>query len=248
MADQTTVEGPSGKQVNEGRERLLDALRDVALGKGVLPTEPTLAVTLGLSRPRLRELLAEAQAEGLISRRRGSGTTVNVDALALGGRLDHQVDYSDLLSRCGYRPSVDLLAVEQVVLDDGRLDHFRLPGGTSAARIVKRWRADGRPAMVAVDVVPLQEGTSSLPLGLHRSVFDLIEDLTGETVAWTIARPVAVVLEEPEALWLEVDVGSPALRIDQSGSNRDGRRLFTSIEHHIPGIVPYTLVRVVDPH
>ena len=246
MGDTGTAVGDRSEEA-PGRERLLDALRAVARTDGVLPTEPTLAAGLGLSRPRLRELLAELQVEGLISRRRGSGTTVNVEALDVGGRLDHQADHSELLARCGYVPSVDLLAVEQVALDAEEQERFGLPPGTLASRTIKRWRADGRPAMVAVDLVPLPPGTSSLPGDLQRSVFDLIEDLTGESVAWTFARPLAVVLDETHARWLETDPGAPALQITQSGSSREGRRLFSSVEHHVPGVVPYTLVRVVDP-
>lgn len=246
MGDRRAAVAGEAQDGPAGRERLLDALREVARTDGVLPTEPMLAAGLGLSRPRLRELLAELQVEGLVSRRRGSGTTVNVEALDVATRLDQQTDYSELLRRCGYEPTVDLLAVERVTLAEAEADGFGLPPGAVAARTIKRWRADGRPAMVAADLVPLPPGTSSLPDDLQRSVFDLIEDLTGESVAWTFARPGAVVLDAREADWLEVEAGSPAMQIHQTGSSRGGRRLFSSVEHHVPGVVPYTLVRVVD--
>ena len=174
--------------------RLLDVLHDAAAADGVLPSEPTLADQLGVSRPNLRELLARLQAQGLVLRRRGSETVVNTAALDLVARFDQTFDYAELLNDLGHEAHVDVLAADLVPLEAVSAEAFSRVEGTMALRTVKRWRADGRPAMVAVNLVAMPEGTTSVPPDVTTSVFDYAAEVAGEAVVWTIARPGAIAL------------------------------------------------------
>lgn len=225
--------------------RLLDVLHDAAARGGVLPSEPVLADQLGVSRPNLRELLARLQAQGLVLRRRGSETVVNTAALDLVARFDQTFDYAELLTALGHQADVDVLGADLVPLDAVTAEAFDRPEGTIALRTVKRWRADGAPAMAAVNLVPMPEGTTSVPSDVTRSVFEFAAEVAGEAVVWTIARPGAISLDEREAAWLDQPAGSAVLTIEQIGLGRTGTVLFTSAEYHIPGVVPFALVRVV---
>jgi DNA-binding GntR family transcriptional regulator len=225
--------------------RLLDVLHDAAAADGVLPSEPTLADQLGVSRPNLREVLARLQAQGLVLRRRGSETVVNTAALDLVARFDQTFDYAQLLTALGHDSRVDVLGADLVPLDAVTAEAFGRPEGTIALRTVKRWRADGRPAMAAVNLVPMPDGTTSVPPDVTTSVFDFAAEVAGEAVVWTIARPGAIALDDREAGWLDQPVGEAVLTIEQVGLGRSGQVLFTSAEYHIPGVVPFALVRVV---
>jgi DNA-binding GntR family transcriptional regulator len=227
--------------------RLLDVLHDAAAADGVLPSEPTLADQLGVSRPNLRELLARLQAQGLVLRRRGSETVVNTAALDLVARFDQTFDYAELLNDLGHEAHVDVLAADLVPLEAVSAEAFSRVEGTMALRTVKRWRADGRPAMVAVNLVAMPEGTTSVPPDVTTSVFDYAAEVAGEAVVWTIARPGAIALDEREAAWLARSAGEAVLTIEQVGLGRSGKVLFTSTEHHVPGVVPFALVRIVPP-
>ncbi len=227
--------------------RLLDVLHDAAAAGGVLPSEPALAGQLGVSRPNLREVLARLQAQGLVLRRRGSETVVNAAALDLVARFDQTFDYAELLQALGHDACVDVLAADLIPLDPDAAEVFGRTAGTTALRTVKRWRADGRPAMAAVNLVPMPEGTSSVPPDVTTSVFDFAAEVADEQVVWTIARPGAITLEQREAGWLDRSVGDAVMTIEQVGLGRSGRALFTSTEHHVPGMVPFALVRVVPP-
>ena len=178
--------------------RLLDVLHDAAAADGVLPSEPTLADQLGVSRPNLREVLARLQAQGLVLRRRGSETVVNTAALDLVARFDQTFDYAELLEALGHEAQVDVLGADLVPLDAVTAEAFGRPEGTIALRTVKRWRADGRPAMAAVNLVPMPDGTTSVPPDVTTSVFDFAAEVAGEAVVWTIARPGAIALDERE--------------------------------------------------
>ena len=179
--------------------RLLDVLHDAAAADGVLPSEPTLADQLGVSRPNLREVLARLQAQGLVLRRRGSETVVNTAALDLVARFDQTFDYAALLEALGHTSQVDVLGADLVPLDADTAAAFGRAEGTIALRTVKRWRADGSPAMAAVNLVPMPEGTTSVPSDVTTSVFDFAAEVAGEAVVWTIARPGAIALDDREA-------------------------------------------------
>ncbi|AEW98416.1 GntR family transcriptional regulator [Streptantibioticus cattleyicolor] len=59
-------------------QRIVAAIDDGTFPPGAkLPAEPVLAARLGVSRPALREVLILLQEDGVITRRQGSGSTVN---------------------------------------------------------------------------------------------------------------------------------------------------------------------------
>lgn len=72
-----------------------------------LPPERDLALRLGVSRPRVRAILAGLEAEGLVQRRRGSGT-YTLDGLA--GRLTKVALLIDERLKLGNDPFFSLLA------------------------------------------------------------------------------------------------------------------------------------------
>ncbi|MFI2369451.1 GntR family transcriptional regulator [Streptomyces sp. NPDC018833] len=72
------VSGQQRRPVVVLYERIADAIHDGTYPPGsTLPSEPRLAVELGVSRPALREALLLLQEDGLLSVRRGVGRTVN---------------------------------------------------------------------------------------------------------------------------------------------------------------------------
>ncbi len=163
---------------------LVERLRAVTLRAGrlgePLPGEPTLARDLGVSRPSVREALVRLEAEGLIRRRKGADTVVNPGALEMLARFDQQVEFADLLRHAGFEPTVELLESATVLLAERDAKALGQPAGGPALRTVKRWRADGAPVMVAVDVVPAPDGDGDRLDGLdpHAGLFDLVRALT----------------------------------------------------------------------
>ncbi|MGW1934120.1 GntR family transcriptional regulator [Streptomyces sp. NPDC001919] len=72
------VSGQRRRPVVALYERIADAVHDGTYPPGsTLPSEPKLAVELGVSRPALREALLLLQEDGLLTVRRGVGRTVN---------------------------------------------------------------------------------------------------------------------------------------------------------------------------
>ncbi|MGL4821185.1 MAG: GntR family transcriptional regulator [Bacilli bacterium] len=73
---------------------------------GKLLPESELAELLGVSRTVIRDVLAQLESKGYISRRRGIGTTVNFYVVDLPARIDIQNDVVSFVKSNGYECDV----------------------------------------------------------------------------------------------------------------------------------------------
>jgi DNA-binding GntR family transcriptional regulator len=228
---------------------VVDALRALLLritdDDGVIPGEPSLAAELGVSRPRLREALVQLEGEGLLQRRKGARSSVNRAGFDLTSRFDLQVDYAELLQAAGKTPTMELLEHGPAKLDTRAAHRLGRRAGDLALRTVKRWCADGEPAMVAVDLLVVPDKSWLGRLDPEHSVFDLVEQVWGEPLAWEIAIPGAIALDRHLARTLACHTGDPALTLQLVGVTGSANRVFSALEHHRPGIVEYGFVRTV---
>jgi GntR family transcriptional regulator len=204
-----------------------------------MPGEPVLASLLGVSRPALREALVRLEAEGLIGRRKGADTVVNRSALEMPIRLDRQTPFEIALERAGYATTVEVLESGEVALDPEEAATLQRPAGSPALRAVKRWRADGEVAMVAIAVSWVRpEG-----IDLLASVFDTTTTLHGQPAVWESAWPRPCAVDPPLDAWLELPEGTPILALDLVGISRGGQRCYLATEYHVPGRVPQGFIR-----
>lgn len=227
------------------RHVVVEALRKVCLEIGakdlILPGEPKLAAQLGVGRATLRDALTRLEAEGLILRRKGADTIVNAAALDLAGRIDLQVDFAEILRDCGFQADMVLLEDTPAPLTDAAAAALGMEAGTPALKTLKRWDADGRPVMVAVDWIPLFG--SSLPPDRSRPVFELAAEFGGEEMAWEVACPGAAAVDGRIAETLQLEAGSAVWTLERVGIGPSGRRSFFAFEYHIPSIVQYGFIR-----
>jgi GntR family transcriptional regulator len=226
---------------------LIDRLRAIWMdaartGEG-LPGESVLAERLQVSRPALREALARLETQGLVLRRKGAGTVVNAGALQVMARFDVQVDYAEMLRQAGFVPTIELLESGRHRLTEEQAEVLGAEVGVPVMRTVKRWRADGRVAMVAIDTVLLPDET--VELDPHKPLFDVVRAVTGEVVEWEVAYVSAELVDDTVAGWLEFERPAATLTLELFGVARSGARSFHAMEYHAPGVVKYGLVRTV---
>jgi GntR family transcriptional regulator len=173
------------------RHLVVEELRKLVLEIGrsglVLPGEPQLASQLGIGRATLRDALTRLEAEGLILRRKGADTIVNTAAFDLAARIDLRADFAEILRDGGFKSAMVVLEDDRVPLTEDAAKALGLEVGTPALRTLKRWDADDKPVMVAVDWVPSSE--SAVDLDSVRPVFELAAELGGEEIAWEVAVP-----------------------------------------------------------
>lgn len=226
---------------------VLRYVREAAAQGQPLLGEVEIAERLQCPRKQVRDVLASLEMQGVVHRRQGAATTVDPVAMRMSVRFEDQLEYSVLLRQLGYASSVEVLSVEQTTLAGPTAGLLMRSTGALSSRTVKRWRADGRVAMLAFTTVPLPPGGEAGPVDLGESIYAAVRELWGEAVAWEVATPSAEVLSADDAELFEHPVGTPVLTLDIVGIGLSGQRLFHARELHDPSTVSYSIMRTVRP-
>ncbi len=224
---------------------VLRFVRDAAASGSTLPGEVEMAERLGSTRKQVRDVLASLEQQGMVLRRQGAATEVDPVATRMSVRFEDQLEYSVLLRQLGYESSVEVLETSDLQMPKEIAGLLMTEAGRPAARIVKRWRADGAVAMLAFGTVPLPFPRGEIDLG--DSIYTAIKQVWNEAIAWEVATPSAEVLSESDAVLFEHPVGTPVLTLDIVGIGLSGRRLFHARELHDPKTVSYSMMRTMRP-
>jgi GntR family transcriptional regulator len=200
------------------------------------PTESELCQRYGVSRFTIREALRRLQSEGLIARRRGSGTVVQ-PAAARGGALHQPLsNVGEILQYArdtrvryetrGKGPLPRKVADQIDAVTDG--EWFLLRG-------IRRQEDDALPIAVtdAYFHESLAEAVANFDLGSN-TLFSQIEQFAGISVGRVTQdiQAVAASAEVAEALGLARR--APVLRILRCYCDGDGHLFEISVSHH-PG-------------
>lgn len=136
-----------GRPRAERARALADALRqqitDDAFADGVLPDERDLGRRFGASRNAVRDALALLREEGLITRRRGVGTTVLLPKYAHG--LDRLTGLAEELTGRGTVTNEVRVAVEVPALPAAIASRLEVPAGAGGVYVERLRRLDGLP-------------------------------------------------------------------------------------------------------
>jgi DNA-binding GntR family transcriptional regulator len=220
---------------------LADRLRrDILNGKFaqplMFPTESELCEQHGVSRFTVRGALRKLQDEGLISRRRGSGTLIQ-PAAARGGALHQPLsNVGELLqyardTRIALKPlgesRIPREHAEQIGTDPNGI-WYRFRG-------IRNPKGGGKPIAVTDAYVhrDLAEAAKKIK-SWKKAMFEQLAELTGVTVARVTQDIQAVPADADIGEELGVEEHSPCLRIMRCYLDRGGRIFEISVSHH-PG-------------
>ena len=210
---------------------------DFTNGK-TFPTETALCAKHDVSRFTVREALRRLEVEGLIERRRGSGTTVQ-PAAAIGGALHQPLsNVGELLQYArgsevvyaaqgdGSAPLPEEVAEQIAKSTKGKWSRF-----TGV-----RHRAGDELPLAVTDAYfheNLQDAVEQLDLGAG-TLFSQIEALAGVKVSKVTQDIQAIAADAEKADILKIEEGSPTLRILRCYFDAKGRVFEISVSHH-PG-------------
>lgn len=184
-----------------------------------LPSEADLAIQFGVSRMTARQAIQNLAAEGLVRRRRGSGTFIAEKPLHRhsGPLMSYTLD----MRRRGLIPSSRLVAAELREPSEVEADALKLGTRTRLVCIQRVRLADGTP--MAFDTACLTPACASVLAqdleggSLHAALREMGRQPTGAQ-SWISAR-LAIA---KEARLLEIPAKSPVLVERRIISDQDG--------------------------
>jgi GntR family transcriptional regulator len=210
-----------------------------------LPSEPTLAKQLGVSRATLRDAMRTFETQGLVRRRQGSGTFVVGKSQVLDSGLEVLESLETMAKRLGLEISVSNLSVEQVTADKNTAENLNLAVNTPLLRVRRVICADGRPVAYLVDTLPEDVlRMNDLPVDFHGSVLDTLLQ-RGNTLTVSRADISATNAVADVAKALEIQRGDVLLCFVSRLYAGDGRVLDYSTSYFIPGYFHFHVVRRV---
>jgi GntR family transcriptional regulator len=206
-----------------------------------LPSEPELAVEMGVSRPTLREALRLLASEGWLDRKHGSGTYVS-RRVPVHNSLDVNFGVTDLIMGAGQVPGTSKreVRVERAGAVVGRA--LRITPATSVVKLERVRTANGEPVVHSLDIFPPWSLSLERVETLSESVYAALA-AQGSPVVRGDAHLTAVASDGPLAKALGVRKGAPLLRIEQVDLDASGQAMVLSIEHHRPEVFDFHLSR-----
>lgn len=224
--------------------------KEIAAGKyrfiGRLPSEDTMALELGVSRLTLRHALASLEKEGLIFRRRGVGTLINPRVLNLKARFDYEMECSEMLRNHGYQVEIQKLDCTCTRAGADLVERLGIEPNEEVITIKKVWLADGKPAILAIDSIPLRLFKRPIPANLDTEIFTVLKECCDEDVFYDLTElwPESVgLIGDNVSQLLQVEPNEPALVIEEVGFNRDNVPILFSKEVYLKGFIRFSMVR-----
>jgi GntR family transcriptional regulator len=211
----------------QARSEILSAILDGRF-ETRLPPEDDLAKLLSVSRTTIRAALNSLEREGVITRRRAIGTTVNRHALQSALFLQNLVGFDRLLRDEGH--SVDIEVSSWVgVPKPWLLERFDLSPDAEYFLTQKAYMADGRMALHARDIV-FMDTIESLPADEPppASLFDFSAQYCKTPIDHAIAQVGVAVVGRDETK-LTLGESEPFLRIFESHYSEDAELLAHSV-------------------
>lgn len=211
-----------------------------------LPSEPTLAKQLGVSRATLREAMRSFEGQGMIRRRQGVGTFVAAKVPVLDTGLEVLESIETIAQRSGLTVRMGELQVQQIVADEGLAGALNLTVGADLTRIARIIFTDHRPIAYLVDTLPVDIlAVEELQSGFTGSVLDLLLRRGDPKLSQSRTEIKAIGATSEVARALQIQRDDVLLHFAAQLSSEDNRMVDYSISYFLPGYFRFHVVRRV---
>lgn len=207
------VELENASLVSRAREAILAAILTNEF-EGRLPSEDLLAEMLNVSRTTVRAAVQDLEREGVITRRRAVGTTINRHVGPETLALQRLVGFDWLLREKGHEVEVEIGWERRVPGERGlHLPWDPLP---ECCVIDKQYIADGRPAITIRDFIPWSNlKVRTLPASPEPSLFEFSRRYCHAPIVHAVVEIVPMVSAKGVTR-LDLANGTPFIRLHET--------------------------------
>lgn len=206
-----------------------------------LPSEPTLARELGVSRVSVRGALAQLESEGILNRRHGSGTYVN-SVRPLVRSLHLNVGSDELIKSVGHVPGILEMSWRQEPADAEVADRLSVEPGMDVVHLYRVRTSDSAPVTISHDYF----ATSLLPAeppSLGPSLYAFLRDACGVEVQFGVATLEPSQVGAEHASIFDVDPEEMCLIVKQVDYDSAERAVSYSVEFHLARAFDFRIIR-----
>ena len=213
---------------------------------GKLPSEPELALKLGVSRATLREAMRTFEEQGLIRRRQGVGTFVVRHQQVIDTGVEVLESIESIAARMGLEVSMGLLNIEHISADNEQADIFGKMPGTALVRLSRVINAEERPVAFLVDMLPVEVlPDAGLKEGFTGSVLDWLLKRGSPQLDHSKTEIQAVAAPSDIARALQIQRGDVLLKFTAKLYTNSGELVDYSSSYFLPGYFRFHVVRRV---
>jgi GntR family transcriptional regulator len=209
------------------RTAIMEAILEGRFSKR-LPSEDQLAEMLNVSRTTIRTALQRLEQDGIITRKRAIGTTINAHLRPTTLALQRMVGFDGLLREKGYDVSVEV-EWERSNPSAELAGVFDLDPERDSLTAKKSYFADGDLAIYIVDIVPWESMRSQEFDGeVPPSIFEFSDREWTRPVDHVVAE-ILPVIKGADTTKLRVKKGSPFTRLYERHYASGGDELAVSM-------------------
>ena len=211
-----------------------------------LPSEPALALKMGVSRATLREAMRSFETQGLIRRKQGVGTFVIGAVPVIESGLEVLESIETMAGRIGLSVSTHSLKIEQISANEEYALILGIPVGSGLTRISRLILTDGRPAAYLVDTLPEHILTrEDIATSFTGSVLDLLLRRGSPRLVSSRSEINAVIATSEMAHLLEIQRGDVLINFSACLFSGEGQVIDHSLSYFLPGYFKFHVNRRV---
>lgn len=203
------------------RTAILEAILNDGFDGDRLPSEDELAKMLNVSRTTIRTALHSLEQDGIVTRRRAVGTTINRHVGPSTLALQRLVGFDWLLKEKGHRVKVDQ-SWERVLPPQEMVEAFGVDPESDCFVTEKLYFADGALAIFVRDLVPWAEIERDPPKTPPASLFEFSKRHCRTPIDHAVAQVVPCVKGSDDSTRLAIDPGKAFIRLHETHYSQAG--------------------------
>ncbi len=213
-----------------------------------LPSEPTLAEQLGVSRATLREAMRTFETQGIIRRKQGSGTYVNLPPKVLETGLEVLESIESIAQRSGLSVEVGELNIQHRQAKEDECKSLEMGSCKEIVQVSRVISAENRAVAYLIDVLPAEIlDPNELSNGFHGSILDLLLQRGRPDLYISRTEISAVPATSLVARALGIQRGDVLLCFTADLYSTSGQIVDHSFSYFLPGYFRFHVVRRVGP-